>query len=246
MRVDEIHKFCDDTLQFVHNINRQRLQNFRLGYNNDMPSRQWTNKDKRRTCIMLNKIDDQLLKRRIMRSLEVLVGGRKTETDKRLLQRTASPLYVQKAFDNRCTYAGGAFPKDENIKVVKVRYDTKGVKVRMEIMQTKTELTLEQTQQGVSDRVVNIRVMLHSIHNNDRNTSANIKQALWQIVTNRFILIVLSALRRSSKENKQVRSVLIKPEVHIKMEMEIPCSNKVKFITTCSYSVNKYKDMMKA
>ncbi|GKE27563.1 hypothetical protein Tco_1442947, partial [Tanacetum coccineum] len=138
MRVDEIHKFCDGTFQSVHNINRQRLQNFRLGYNNDMPSRQWTYKDKRRTCIMLNKIDDQLLKRRIMRSLEVL----------------ASPLYVQKAFDNRCTYAGGAFPKDENIKVVKVRYDTKGVKVRMEIMQTKTELTLEQTQQGVSDRVV--------------------------------------------------------------------------------------------
>ncbi|GJV40299.1 testis-expressed sequence 2 protein [Tanacetum coccineum] len=208
MRVDEIHKFCDGTLQFVHNINRQRLQNFRLGYNNDMPSRQWTNKDKRRTCIMLNKIDDQLLKRRIMRSLEVLVGGRKIETNKRLLQRTASPLYVQKAFDNRCTYAGGAFPKDENIK--------------------------------------NIRVMLHSIHNNDRNTSANIKQALWQIVTNRFILIVLSALRRSSKENKQVRSVLIEPEVHIKMEMEIPCSSKVKFITACSYSVNKYKGMMKA
>ncbi|GKA53730.1 hypothetical protein Tco_0747045 [Tanacetum coccineum] len=32
-----------------------------------------------------------------------------------------------------------------------LRYDTKGVKVRNGIMQTKTELTLEQTQQGVSD-----------------------------------------------------------------------------------------------
>ncbi|GKE91959.1 hypothetical protein Tco_1573054 [Tanacetum coccineum] len=47
-----------------------------------------TDKDKRRTSIMLRKIDDLLLKRRIMRSLEVLVGGRKTELDKQLLQRT--------------------------------------------------------------------------------------------------------------------------------------------------------------
>ncbi|GJT22228.1 hypothetical protein Tco_0892165, partial [Tanacetum coccineum] len=38
--------------------------------------------------------------------------------------------------------------------VVKIRYDTKGVKVRKGIMQTKTELTLEQTQQGVSDEVL--------------------------------------------------------------------------------------------
>ncbi|GJZ76256.1 hypothetical protein Tco_0640721, partial [Tanacetum coccineum] len=35
-----------------------------------------------------------------------------------------------------------------------LRYDTKGVKVRKRIMQTKTELTLEQTQQGVSDEVL--------------------------------------------------------------------------------------------
>ncbi|GJS99211.1 hypothetical protein Tco_0820381 [Tanacetum coccineum] len=34
------------------------------------------------------------------------------------------------------------------------RYDTKGVKVINGIMQTKTELTLEQTQQGVSDEVL--------------------------------------------------------------------------------------------
>ncbi|GJV87236.1 hypothetical protein Tco_1531174 [Tanacetum coccineum] len=53
-----------------------------------MPSTEWTTKDKRGTCIMLNKIDDQLFKRRVLRSLEVLVGGRKIETDKQLLQRT--------------------------------------------------------------------------------------------------------------------------------------------------------------
>ncbi|GJV67652.1 hypothetical protein Tco_1483161 [Tanacetum coccineum] len=40
MRVDEIHKFYDRTLQSVRNILHQRLQNFRLGYNKDMPLRE--------------------------------------------------------------------------------------------------------------------------------------------------------------------------------------------------------------
>ncbi|GJT06586.1 hypothetical protein Tco_0841048 [Tanacetum coccineum] len=56
---------------------------------------------------------------------------------------------------------------------------------------------------------------------------------------------MLSALTRSGKENKQVRSVLTEPEVHVKMEMEIP-SSRVKFIIACSYLIDKYKDMMKA
>ncbi|GJV54465.1 hypothetical protein Tco_1450206 [Tanacetum coccineum] len=82
MRVDEIHKFCDGTLQSVLKIFRKRLLNFKFVYNKDMPLREWTVKDKRRTGIMRNKIDDQLFKRRVLRSLEVLVGGRKTKTDK--------------------------------------------------------------------------------------------------------------------------------------------------------------------
>ncbi|GJX33723.1 retrovirus-related pol polyprotein from transposon TNT 1-94 [Tanacetum coccineum] len=74
MCVDEIHKFCDGTLQSVRNVLHQRLKNFSLGYNKDMPLREWTTKDKRRIGIMLNKIDDQLFKRRVLKSLEVLVG----------------------------------------------------------------------------------------------------------------------------------------------------------------------------
>ncbi|GJW17689.1 hypothetical protein Tco_0025125, partial [Tanacetum coccineum] len=42
------------------------------------------------------------------------------------------------------------------------------------------------------------------------------------------------------------RSVLTESEVHVKMEMEIPHSSRVKFITACSYSIDTYKDMMKA
>ncbi|GKA19908.1 hypothetical protein Tco_0699823 [Tanacetum coccineum] len=46
-------------------------------------------------------------------------------------------------------------PRDIPLDRIEVlRYDTKGVKVRKGIMQTKKELTLEQTQQGVSDEVL--------------------------------------------------------------------------------------------
>ncbi|GJT96464.1 hypothetical protein Tco_1091982 [Tanacetum coccineum] len=49
-------------------------------------------------------------------------------------------------------------------------------------MRTKTELALEQTQQGASDEVLNIRGIPYSIYNDDGNpTSANIKQALRQV-----------------------------------------------------------------
>ncbi|GJT16057.1 hypothetical protein Tco_0874763 [Tanacetum coccineum] len=33
---------------------------------------------------------------------------------------------------------------------------------------------------------------------------------------------------------------------HLKMEMEIPCSNKIKFITACSFSNDSFEDIMKA
>ncbi|GKA22982.1 hypothetical protein Tco_0708944 [Tanacetum coccineum] len=136
MRVDEIHKFCDKTLQSVRNTLHERLLNFKFGYNKDMPSREWTSKDKRHIGIMVNKIDDRLFKRRILRSLKVLVGRRKTEMDKR--------------FQNWKDLS-----KDIPLDRIEVlRSDTKGVKVRKGIMQTKKELTLEQTQQGVSDEVL--------------------------------------------------------------------------------------------
>nr|GEU81349.1 hypothetical protein [Tanacetum cinerariifolium] len=42
-----------------------------------------------------------------------------------------------------------------------LRYDTKGVNVRKGKMQTKTELTLEQTQQGVSDEVLAVFILIN-------------------------------------------------------------------------------------
>ncbi|GJW75167.1 hypothetical protein Tco_0134537 [Tanacetum coccineum] len=115
----------------------------------------------------------------------------------------------------------------------------------MGIMRTKTKLTLEQTQQGVSDEVL---VSIEGVEEWKRNVKikGEKKEALLTLrqkpVTDRFTLIVLSALRCSVNENKQVRSVLTEP----KMEMEIPGSSRVKFIIACLYPIIKYKDMMKA
>ncbi|GKB58455.1 hypothetical protein Tco_0914641 [Tanacetum coccineum] len=82
--------------------------------------------------------------------------------------KIASSLYVQNTFKYRSTYEGGAIlekktssqdqmdlPRDIPLDRIEVlRYDTKEVKVRKGIMQTKTELTQKQTQQGVSDEVL--------------------------------------------------------------------------------------------
>ncbi|GJW55553.1 hypothetical protein Tco_0099638 [Tanacetum coccineum] len=51
-----------------------------LGYNDAMLKRKWSEKDQERIVEMLKLIDDLLLERRIMRSLECYVGGRLNET----------------------------------------------------------------------------------------------------------------------------------------------------------------------
>nr|GEV75664.1 hypothetical protein [Tanacetum cinerariifolium] len=69
-------------LQLVSKILHKRLLNIKFGYNKAMPLREWTEKDKKHTGIMVNKIHYLLPKQIILRSLEVLVGDIKTKTDK--------------------------------------------------------------------------------------------------------------------------------------------------------------------
>ncbi|GJV63863.1 hypothetical protein Tco_1474691 [Tanacetum coccineum] len=87
MRVDEIYKFCNITLKSVYKILNVRLYNLILGYNANMSKRAWTGKDQTWTDEMLKLIDNLLLERRIMWSLECFVGGRTVETDYGLLMQ---------------------------------------------------------------------------------------------------------------------------------------------------------------
>nr|GEX97659.1 hypothetical protein [Tanacetum cinerariifolium] len=83
-----IKKFSDGTLTSVHNTLDQMLKNLGLGYNKAIKRRKLTATDQKRSRIMIKHIDQQLLNRKIMRSLEKFVGGRDFRTDYRLLQWT--------------------------------------------------------------------------------------------------------------------------------------------------------------
>ncbi|GJR91471.1 hypothetical protein Tco_0215482 [Tanacetum coccineum] len=139
MQVDELYKFLDKTLKTVRDELHHRILNFCLGYNKEMSRRRWTAIDKNRSELMVELLDKQMRERRIIINLERLVGAWELEMDYKLMTRTNQR----------------DLPKDIPLDRIEVlRYDTKGVKVRKGKMQTKTELTLEQTQQGVSDEVL--------------------------------------------------------------------------------------------
>nr|GFC86507.1 hypothetical protein [Tanacetum cinerariifolium] len=85
MRIDELHKFSDGTLNDVRNALDDRLKGIQMQY---LPSTIWRKGDKDRAAAMIQAIEKMLKSRRIMRSLEKFVGGRLYEGDLRMLQRT--------------------------------------------------------------------------------------------------------------------------------------------------------------
>ncbi|GJU94064.1 hypothetical protein Tco_1318820 [Tanacetum coccineum] len=85
MRIDELHKFSDGTLDDVRTALNDRLKGIRMEY---LPQTIWRQSDRERAKALIKAIDKQLKSRRIMRSLERFVSGRSYEGDLRLLQRT--------------------------------------------------------------------------------------------------------------------------------------------------------------
>ncbi|GKD29418.1 hypothetical protein Tco_1240196 [Tanacetum coccineum] len=85
MRTNELYKFSDGTLTSVRTVLRDITSNLRMDY---LPKRTWSSLDRKRSHIMIKAIDQLLLERRLMRSLEKFVGGKDYGEDLRLLQRT--------------------------------------------------------------------------------------------------------------------------------------------------------------
>nr|GEZ99414.1 hypothetical protein [Tanacetum cinerariifolium] len=78
MRIDELHKFSDGTLNDVCNALDDRLKGIRMQY---LPTTIWRRWDKARATAMIQAIDKMLKTRRIMRSLErFVVDDRMRET----------------------------------------------------------------------------------------------------------------------------------------------------------------------
>nr|GEW90115.1 hypothetical protein [Tanacetum cinerariifolium] len=78
MRIDELHKFSDGTLNDVRNALDDLLKGIRMQY---LPQTIWRKGDKDRAAAMIQAINKMLKTRRIMRSLERFVGGRLCEGD---------------------------------------------------------------------------------------------------------------------------------------------------------------------
>ncbi|GKG00148.1 hypothetical protein Tco_0301838 [Tanacetum coccineum] len=85
IRIDELHKFSDGTLNDVRITLDDILKRIRMKY---LPQTYWRNVDKERAGAMIQAFDKQLKNRRIMRNLEKFIGGRPYEGDLRLLERT--------------------------------------------------------------------------------------------------------------------------------------------------------------
>nr|GFB49881.1 hypothetical protein [Tanacetum cinerariifolium] len=73
MRIDELQKFSNGTLNDVRNALDDHLKGIRMQY---LPTTIWRKRDKDRAAAMIQVIDKVLKTRRIMRSLERFVGGR--------------------------------------------------------------------------------------------------------------------------------------------------------------------------
>ncbi|GJS46170.1 hypothetical protein Tco_0596291 [Tanacetum coccineum] len=67
MRIDELHKFSDGTLDDVRTVLNDRLKGIRMEY---LPETFWSQRDKANARAMIQAIDKRLKTRRIMRSLE--------------------------------------------------------------------------------------------------------------------------------------------------------------------------------
>ncbi|GJU06623.1 hypothetical protein Tco_1123053 [Tanacetum coccineum] len=85
MRIDELHKFSDGTLNDVRTSLNDRLKGIRMQY---LPQTIWRQSDRDKAGAVIQTIDKQLKTRRIMRSLEKFIGGRPYEGDFQRLQRT--------------------------------------------------------------------------------------------------------------------------------------------------------------
>nr|GEU98052.1 hypothetical protein [Tanacetum cinerariifolium] len=73
MRTDELYKFSDGTLTSVRSVLHDIAINLRMDY---LLKRIWSILDRKRPRIMIKAIDQLLLEKRLMRSLEKFVGGR--------------------------------------------------------------------------------------------------------------------------------------------------------------------------
>ncbi|GJX49614.1 hypothetical protein Tco_0276459 [Tanacetum coccineum] len=81
---DELYKFCDSTLTSVRKVLYDFASSLEMDY---LTKRRWSKLDRKRSCIMIKAINQELFERRLVRNLEKFVGGREYREDFRLLEQ---------------------------------------------------------------------------------------------------------------------------------------------------------------
>nr|GEV84205.1 retrovirus-related Pol polyprotein from transposon TNT 1-94 [Tanacetum cinerariifolium] len=86
MRIDELYKFNDGTLNHVRTALNDIAAGIKMDY---LPKQKWSKQDKQRARVMINAINRKLKDRRLIRNLENdSIDGRPHGGDLRLLERT--------------------------------------------------------------------------------------------------------------------------------------------------------------
>nr|GFB17034.1 hypothetical protein [Tanacetum cinerariifolium]GFB48802.1 hypothetical protein [Tanacetum cinerariifolium] len=83
MRSDKLYKFSDGTLTWILSSLEDITKNIDMEY---LPNRRRSTLEKKRANYMIKDTNKMLKERRMMRSIEKIVGGRLYKTDLRLLQ----------------------------------------------------------------------------------------------------------------------------------------------------------------
>ncbi|GJY13332.1 hypothetical protein Tco_0382641 [Tanacetum coccineum] len=161
---------------------------------------------------------DEALDYRVKENLESFVGGRIREGDYWSYKVGKVRYSFPRSRQNRRD-----LPRDNPLVSVEVLSLLQPPTTKNQKCTIESRAMRSSTNPRIRDTNTNYACSSHTV-----TTSKDLKSPThYPRVTNRFTLIVLSALRRSDKENRQVRSVLTDPEDQAKMEMEIPRSSGV-------------------
>nr|GEX79247.1 hypothetical protein [Tanacetum cinerariifolium] len=109
MRIDELHKFSDGTLNDVRNTLDDRLKGIRMQY---LPTTIWRKRDKARAAAMIQAIDKMLKTRRIMRSLERFDTSKNTKVAKQSIVENLPKVGKPNALSNPVTSNSISTPQE--------------------------------------------------------------------------------------------------------------------------------------
>ncbi|GJR65485.1 hypothetical protein Tco_0011550 [Tanacetum coccineum] len=139
---------------------------------------------------------------------------------------------------NRLTNLSG---DDVSDFAIALRMFTRSLVIQKRVEDLQQSLKVTEDRSTVTSRILPLHSDTKVIHNDDGNPSrANIKQALVGDLCDSIRIKLVTT-------GKKQWSILTDSKDYIKMDMEVPGSSRLtRFIATCSYSTDTYKDIMKA